>query len=289
MMKITFNVYVSAAIGQRGQKEMGKNPAFQFYPSDWTRDLDDQDIEVEGAWIRICCRLWWSETKGKATKPLWEWARILRKTKKKTRDILEILIRKGISSGDVLDNQNITIISRRMVRDFEISQIRKDVGKLGGNPNLMKHKTTLDNQTDNQKPTPSSSSSSSTTNHKEEEEDSPPFFPEEKEPQKKKTIPPSIDDVKAYCRERKNNIDPEGWMAFYNSNGWMVGKNKMRDWKAAIITWEKRGGNGDGRGKPDGQGRPGVQYKEYTGSDVPKLSEAERKRNLERIREITGG
>jgi len=125
---------------------MGKNPAFQFYPSDWTRDLDDQDIEVEGAWIRIICRLWWSEKRGESTKPLREWARILRKTEQKTSKIFQILFEKGIASGDVLDNQNVTIISRRMVRDYEISQIRKAVGKLGGNPGLKKIQENLDNQ-----------------------------------------------------------------------------------------------------------------------------------------------
>jgi len=61
---------------------MGKNPAFLFYPGDWTRDLDDQDLEVEGAWIRILCRLSWEEQRGIATKTLREWAHILRKSEK---------------------------------------------------------------------------------------------------------------------------------------------------------------------------------------------------------------
>ncbi len=79
---------------------------------------------------------------------------------------------------------------------------------------------------------------------KEEREESPPFPSQEIKEPKKKTIPPLIEDVISYCRERKNNIDPEAFMSFYESNGWMVGKNKMKDWKAAIITWEKRDGNG---------------------------------------------
>ena len=138
---------------------MGKNPAFQFYPSDWTRDLDDLDIQIEGAWIRIICRLWWSNQRGTATKSLQEWSNILRKTQQKTKEILQILIEKRVADGSILDNQNITIISRRMVRDFEISQIRKEVGKLGGNPQLTQKSKKLVNQSDNQKPTPSSSSS----------------------------------------------------------------------------------------------------------------------------------
>jgi hypothetical protein len=145
---------------------MGKNPSFPFYPSDWTRDLDDQDLEVEGAWIRICCRLWWADKCGEMTKPIKEWSRILRKTEQKTIKILQILIEKGIASGEVLVNQSATIINRRMVRSAEISQIRHKVGSLGGNPNLMKTKNNLDNQNPNQKPTPSSSSSSSSSKSK---------------------------------------------------------------------------------------------------------------------------
>ena len=51
--------------------------------------------------------------------------------------------------------------------------------------------------------------------------------------------PPSLDDVKAYCEERGNNVDPERFVDFYESKGWMIGKNKMKDWKAAVRTWEK--------------------------------------------------
>jgi hypothetical protein len=56
---------------------------------------------------------------------------------------------------------------------------------------------------------------------------------------KKDNIPPSLDEVEAYCKERKNGIDAQHFVAFYNAKGWMIGKNKMKDWKSAIITWEK--------------------------------------------------
>ena len=52
-------------------------------------------------------------------------------------------------------------------------------------------------------------------------------------------VKPSISEVAEYCRERNNGIDPEEFWAFYESKGWMVGKSPMKDWKAAIITWEK--------------------------------------------------
>ena len=51
---------------------------------------------------------------------------------------------------------------------------------------------------------------------------------------------PKIEDVKIYCLERKNNVDAEMFIDHYESNGWKVGKNKMKDWKASIRTWEKR-------------------------------------------------
>ena len=51
--------------------------------------------------------------------------------------------------------------------------------------------------------------------------------------------PPSVEEVRAYCEERKNNVDPESFVNFYESKGWMVGKNKMKDWKAAVRTWER--------------------------------------------------
>ncbi len=56
---------------------------------------------------------------------------------------------------------------------------------------------------------------------------------------KKKFVPPSVDEVRAYCAERNNGIDPQSFIDFYESKGWMVGKNHMRDWKAAVRTWER--------------------------------------------------
>ena len=51
--------------------------------------------------------------------------------------------------------------------------------------------------------------------------------------------PPTIDEVREYCRSRNNNVDPEQFYDFYESKGWMIGKNRMKDWKAAVRTWER--------------------------------------------------
>ena len=55
----------------------------------------------------------------------------------------------------------------------------------------------------------------------------------------KRFTPPSLEEVQAYCQERGNNVNPERFVNFYSMKGWMVGKNKMKDWKAAVRTWEK--------------------------------------------------
>ena len=51
---------------------------------------------------------------------------------------------------------------------------------------------------------------------------------------------PSIDEIKQYCLQRNNGIDAEQFFDFYESKNWYVGKNKMKNWQAAIRTWEKR-------------------------------------------------
>ncbi len=56
----------------------------------------------------------------------------------------------------------------------------------------------------------------------------------------KQFITPSLKEIVDYCVERKNHVDAAKWLNFYESKGWMVGKNKMKDWKASVRTWENR-------------------------------------------------
>ena len=55
--------------------------------------------------------------------------------------------------------------------------------------------------------------------------------------------PPTVEEVSAYCLERGNSVDPNSFVSFYESKGWMIGKNKMKDWKAAVRTWERHESN----------------------------------------------
>lgn len=56
---------------------------------------------------------------------------------------------------------------------------------------------------------------------------------------KPRFIPPTLNEVLEYCRNRVNYINPQVFIDFYESKNWMVGKSKMKDWKAAVRTWEK--------------------------------------------------
>lgn len=51
---------------------------------------------------------------------------------------------------------------------------------------------------------------------------------------------PTVEQIKEYCTERNNKIDADYFFNYYQSKGWMIGKNKMKDWKSAVHTWEKR-------------------------------------------------
>lgn len=79
---------------------------------------------------------------------------------------------------------------------------------------------------------------------------------------------PTLEEVRAYCTERKNGVDPNKWYDFYTGKGWMVGKNKMKDWNACIRTWEDKTSvqvsNAPSKDKlPDDYGKPSETSQTY--------------------------
>src|SRR5215472_940200 len=64
-------------------------------------------------------------------------------------------------------------------------------------------------------------------------------------------VRPTLEDVTVYCHERGDLVNPERWFNYYSANGWKIGRNAMRDWKAAVRTWERNGVNStNGNRKP---------------------------------------
>lgn len=83
--------------------------------------------------------------------------------------------------------------------------------------------------------------------------------------------PPTIEQVTEYCRERNNGVNPVKWFNYYTANGWKVGKNPMKDWKAAVRTWEEGESNngkyGSSSGGSDGKIRSAYSFlDEQTGA-----------------------
>ena len=81
-------------------------------------------------------------------------------------------------------------------------------------------------------------------------------------------VPPTVEEVRDYCIERNNFVNPEAFVDFYSSKGWMVGKNKMKDWKAAVRTWEK----GENR---QATPRPAQQPRQYSNPALDFLQQLE--------------
>ena len=74
----------------------------------------------------------------------------------------------------------------------------------------------------------------------------------------KRFKPPTVDEVRVYCAERKNGVDPQRFVDYYTSNGWKVGKSPMKDWKAAVRNWEK-----NSRDKPLEQTHTDEEWDEF--------------------------
>ena len=161
---------------------MGKMPAFQFYPGDWRKDVGVQSLDYHdrGVWHEMLCLMHESERRGVlilnghalAEDAL---ARLLGLDKQILTTTITTLLTSGVASREA---ETGALMCRRMVRDEKLCEIRRQAGKLGGNPALTPQRhgaaagdpvllnqkpTTTVNHDAKQTPTPSSSSSSSTT------------------------------------------------------------------------------------------------------------------------------
>lgn len=147
-----------------------KMPALQFYPADWRKDPAVQSLSYHdrGVWFEILCLMHESSERGVLLlngQPMPEaaLARILGLDNQTLNQTLTTLLTYGVAKQRQEDG---AIFSKRMVADEKLCQVRREAGKLGGNPALLKQNRTIG---DNQIPTPSSSSSSSSTEYREAE------------------------------------------------------------------------------------------------------------------------
>ena len=90
--------------------------------------------------------------------------------------------------------------------------------------------------------------------------------------------PPTLEEVQAYCKERGNRIDPQYFLDYYTSTGWMRGKVKLKDWKAAVRTWERQDAKWQGQTDDRQQG-----------ASAPGAAAAAKNKALMNRRDLVGG
>jgi hypothetical protein len=172
------------------------------------------------------------------------WART---TERSVRRIIDRLIEKGLIIKEVRNGENGTYCAYKV---FERSVSGEDTESTGGEDT----ETTPPGHS--VRPYPDTASAPTSNNiynninnnkeniikeNSESEKDSVPESSARKKGSKEKFIKPTVEEIRAYCRERNNIVDAERFYDYYESNGWKVGKNTMKDWKAAVRTWERNG------------------------------------------------
>jgi hypothetical protein len=232
-------------------------PYFPLYQDDYLSDekLNQCDPESEGIYIRIMCNMHKSKTYGILELSLFDKAKLKQKISKieasqeqkqlisslgflledffmmvlkvqslvgrDTSCVLRSLI--DLLGNDVLQFDGVLLTQKRMKNDGEVSKKRADAGKKGGNSKNKKeaklkqipvNENVVVNDFDNK---------IEITNNK----------------KSKKFQIPTVEEIKNYCQERENRIDSQKFYDFYQGKGWMIGKNKMKDWKACVRTWER--------------------------------------------------
>lgn len=217
---------------------MGKDPAFPFYASDWlgSNARAPMSLAEQGAYINLLARQWSDKTCS-----LPDDDDVLAALSEMHEGWLVNgcpLVRVCFPPHPHLEGRiaNVRLLELRGERDEWIEKSRKGGRKSAAARKLRQQAdgkgggkggaTTVGTKRQPKGNSPSSSSSPSSSKKKKPPT---PF------------VRPSLEEVRAYCLERQNGIDPEEFIDAHNRNGWVVGKNRapMKDWKATVRIWER--------------------------------------------------
>lgn len=229
---------------------MRKAPAFQFYPSDFFGDpiVRIMSPESRAFYSLLLLNIWEYDTQFS-----------LPDDDLLISKLLQLDLQKWTAMrGEIIlafECKNGRIISKRLQEEKKKSdkyrKLQSEKGKKGGKPRLSPGLTPA--KPVNSLPTPTPTPTPI-----------PIPIPKEKDKNKEKRektsasfMKPTLEEVIAYCVERKNNINPNVWIDHYIGNGWMVGKTKMQNWKAVIRTWEARDNGSQGSSSDIGKVQTG--------------------------------
>lgn len=197
--------------------------AFIVY-TDWKKYIDELNDKQVGQWIRWMFDYCNDKWKGKDSEIQYPKDTAVKVLCKMTKDILKRDLKKYESKIDSIskarEKRKCNIEINNEINNEIETDINTDFSTVNSNKLLVNSNKLLEESKD------SNIKKSSI---------------KEKTPTSR-FIPPTLEEIKNYCEERNNLVDVERFYDFYQSKGWMVGKNKMKDWKAAVRTWEKEAG-----------------------------------------------
>jgi hypothetical protein len=206
-------------------------PAMPFYVGDWFKCTEVRALppDYRGLWFDMICYMWESVERGVMVKPNgkpYSDAEIIRMVGLDNQNS-DFWLTRLLEDGVCARREDGAIYSKRMVKDEVLRALRREIGRKGGNPELLvkRRLTKYVNQ-----------------NVEDEIEDE----NEVKVLSKNKPIShetgkaPSLEEVTEYISEKGSKIDPKAFWAYYEANGWMQGKKPIKKWKACVTTWEQR-------------------------------------------------
>jgi uncharacterized protein YdaU (DUF1376 family) len=215
-------------------------PNIPLYIGDWEKDCNVLSLEAEAAWLRIIFKMFTNGKQSTYKIPTKGLQNLWRCGAEKVSEIIQELTDFDICEINN-DGRFTEFTSRRFKRENEISETRSNAVKsrYSDTNDLQnvyktstKHLQTPEIEIENNIDNNSTVSISDKVKIKEEVNN--------KKKSAKNFEKPSVEEIAEYCRERNNSISPEAFFDFYESKGWKVGNQPMKDWKAAVRTWEKR-------------------------------------------------
>ena len=164
-----------------------------------------------------------------------------------------------------------TLIKPIIEKSLSLSEIRSEQGKKGGRPSQDK---ASEKQTESKSKANVKQMESYLKADKDKDKEKDKDIKRKTEQKEKvagapRFVKPTVEQVAEYCRERGNSISAQSFVDFYESKGWKVGSNPMKDWKACVRTWENR--RKDDRASPSPTRFNNFTQRSYTSSEMDEL------------------
>ncbi len=213
-------------------------PYLPLYVHDFLVDekLCECSAESTGVYIRLMCLMHKSEEYGtillkqndkQNDKQILNFACKLARHMPYQIDVIERSLSDLLENGVIQLNGD-KLMQKRMIKDNYVSSVRASAGKKGG---------------DNTRFAKARVIAKHIANTENENENKPVIIPKKKEvtgeKETKKFIPPTVEEISAYCKFRKNSVDPQKFFDYFDTSGWIDSEGKpVRSWKQKVITWE---------------------------------------------------